>query len=288
MTLKQAAQSAHLAMRERIKSTQRGVPTFFDNYFMKILKRLLETEEIHNWDVASPRSQEAEHTRIFRELGWIHSYLANQSQGRFVPFAARRSDERFRSSSDVAALDMVMSQGTSRCLEWKGSALFKSVYDFALIPMLMSELKPATILEIGSGTGASAGWMADLARSTGLETSVYSVDIKPASSTHPGVKFLVGDCMAPATLFSAELLAQAPHPWLVLEDAHANVAGVLTYLDQFVRPADYLFVEDSGGKVAELEKFMETHANRYLVDTRYTDFFGRNATCAPNSIFVKS
>ena len=25
----------------------------------------------------------------------------------------------------------------------------------------------------------------------------------------------------------------------------------------------------------------------YLVDTRFTDFFGRNATCAANSIFVQ-
>jgi hypothetical protein len=31
--------------------------------------------------------------------------------------------------------------------------------------------------------------------------------------------------------------------------------------------------------------FLDAHAGRYAVDTRYTDFFGRNATSAPNSIF---
>ena len=46
----------------------------------------------------------------------------------------------------------------------------------------------------------------------------------------------------------------------------------------------------SGGfrdKSGDLAKFSNARANRYKVDTRYIDFFGRNATCAANSIFVR-
>jgi cephalosporin hydroxylase len=56
---------------------------------------------------------------------------------------------------------MLMSQGTTACLEWKGKPLFKTVFDYAMLPMLLWELKPATVFEIGSGAGASAIWMAD-------------------------------------------------------------------------------------------------------------------------------
>ena len=42
-----------------------------------------------------------------------------------------------------------MSQGTAACLTWKGAPLFKSVFDFAILPMLLWELKPATVFEIG-------------------------------------------------------------------------------------------------------------------------------------------
>jgi hypothetical protein len=59
-------------------------------------------------------------------------------------------------------------------------------------------------------------------------------------------------------------------------------------MDHFLAPGDYLFVEDSRIKTQDLIRFLAQRAQRYDVDTRYTDFFGRNATCAANSIFVRT
>jgi hypothetical protein len=73
----------------------------------------------------------------------------------------------------------------------------------------------------------------------------------------------------------------------VIEDAHINVHDVLDHIDGFLARGDYLFVEDSRDKSGDLAKFSNARANRYKVDTRYIDFFGRNATCAANSIFVR-
>jgi hypothetical protein len=36
-----------------------------------------------------------------------------------------------------------------------------------------------------------------------------------------------------------------------------------------------------------LREFVGRHAGEYLVDTRFTDYFGRNATCAADAIFVR-
>src|SRR5262245_64062424 len=108
-----------------------------------------------------------------------------------------------------------MSQGRRVGRWWKGTPLFKTVFDFAILPMLLWELKPGSVFEIGSGTGASARWIADTLAAFGSNAQVYSVDIKPVGETYPNVRFFAGDCKAPGSLFDAGLLGSAPHPFLV-------------------------------------------------------------------------
>jgi len=93
--------------------------------------------------------------------------------------------------------------------------------------------------------------------------------------------------MIPAAL-DAALLDAAPHPWLVIEDAHHNVAAVLAQFHAFLRKGDYLYVEDSEIKRDDIRQFLAERGGCYLVDTGFTDFFGRNATCALDSIFLRA
>ena len=99
---------------------------------------------------------------------------------------------------------------------------------------------------------------------------------------------LQGDCSDPERLFDAALLRTAPHPWLVVEDAHHNVGGVLEHFHKYLSSSDYLVVEDSDVKRETLRQFIGDRPDAYLVDTRFTDNFGRNATCAADSIFVRT
>jgi cephalosporin hydroxylase len=286
-SLKEAAHAAFVARRERILHAQRGIMTFFDNYFEKIIKNLVAAKDVHGWDPESPAAAAPKNARMFTDLRWLSRQLANARHGRFVPYAVRRADERNMPVTEIGPLETLMSQGAKDCLAWKGKPLFKTVFDFALLPMLLWDLKPATIFEIGSGTGASAEWLADTAREQGLSVQVYSADITPPALSYPKVQFFAGDCNDPATLFPAALLAAAAKPWLIIEDAHVNVHSVLAHFDRLLAPGDYFVVEDSAAKVQDLETFMDVRGDRYAVDTRYTDFFGRNATSAPNSIFRK-
>ncbi len=286
-SLKHAAQAAFIARKERIEKSQRGVLTYFDFYFAKVIKRLNHTKDIHGWDPEFNPLNNPEHAQMAQELRWLSNHLANEQRGRFVSYTTRRSDERIMPVTEIGYLQMMMSTGVPGCLMWKGQPLFKTVFDFALMPMLLSELKPSTIFEIGSGAGASAQWLADTAREQGIAVKIYSTDLTPPAHSCPGVQFLPGDCNDPVGLFPTALLEAAERPVLVLEDAHVNVLGVLTHFHKYLSPGDYLVVEDSGVKVQDLDAFMDVQGNHYAVDTRYTDFFGRNATCAPNSIFRK-
>ena len=195
------------------------------------------------------------------------------SQPRYIPYNDRPT------SSHVHVENLLMSQGVKDCMTWRGIALGKSVYDFALIPMMIWEIQPASIIEIGSGEGASAIWMADLCKSYNLPTRVYSIDIEPPSIKYLDVTFLKGDSREISN-FDTEML---PHPWIILEDAHIEVNKVMEYFEEHMHSGDYMIIEDTRGKKGSALEI----PNTLHVDAHYCDYFGRNATSAMNTILCK-
>ena len=188
-------------------------------------------------------------------------------------------------TSHIHIDNLLMSQGVKDCMTWRGIALGKSIYDFALIPMIIWENRPATILEIGSGEGASAIWMADLCKSYSMSTSwykVHSIDIEPPNIKHERVTFSKGDIreINNNTIFDIENL---PHPWIILEDAHVEVNKVMTYFEKHMHTGDYIIIEDSRGKLQTKLKV----PNTLHVDAYYCDYFGLNATSSMNTILCK-
>ena len=197
-----------------------------------------------------------------------------REQKRFVPFHERPTH------THIPIDAFLMSQGVKNCMTWRGIELGKSVYDFALLSMIIWENSPATIFEIGSGEGASAIWMADLCKSYDMNTRVLSIDIEPPSIEHEGVTFLQGNSEEIEASISFENM---PHPWLILEDAHVNINGILEYFHNTMHTGDYIVIEDSRGR---LQTKLNV-PNTLYVDTHYCDYFGRNSTSSMNTILCK-
>lgn len=266
----------------------------FDKWFIRVMTRLMSLDQERPWEF-SIADEIARSPAQSRGLEWdfqrLRLFLDRWQQGRFVAYADRERSANFyypRYGTEFGSDVLLTCQGAPFLPQWRGLPLMKTVFDLAIYPQLVAELRPLTIFEIGSGSGASAMWLADHAKLLSLPTQVHSVDIVPAPHPHPAVTFHRGDCQNPEGLFGLDLLNSAPHPWLVLEDAHHNVQAVLNHLHPFLRTADYLYVEDSEIKRDEIRRFLSAHPDCYLVDTKFTDFFGRNATCALDSIFVRT
>lgn len=210
--------------------------------------------------------------------------LSRQRQGRFESYFVRRA----LTGSDVPKHMLAFSQGVGRCNHWKGVPMQKTIFECALYPMLLWELKPKTIIEVGSGTGASAVWMADQAKAFGVQAHIYSLDLHKSPLTHEWVTFIEGNCNEIERVLPHTMLVSLPHPWLVIEDAHENVLSVIRHLGSHLEVDDYLIVEDSEpGKEDAIGKLLFENPGRYAVDTWYTDFFGYNATCAVDSILKR-
>jgi cephalosporin hydroxylase len=186
---------------------------------------------------------------------------------------------------------------------YRGVPMLKDPFDMALYPMLLWQLKPRTIFEIGSKSGGSGLWFGDLLNSFQLETHVYSVDIVRVDSvTHPRVTFLEGDGRRLGACWSESFLRGLPRPWLVIEDAdhvYETSSAVLRFFHPWLQAGEYIVVEDGiisdlaqipdcdSGPHRAIKEFLGTHGNEYEIDGDYCDFFGYNVTWSSNGFLRK-
>lgn len=187
---------------------------------------------------------------------------------------------------------------------YRDIAMQKHPVEIALYLQLIWEVKPRTILEIGSLSGGSAVWMADTLNSFGVDGRVVSIDLTPPSPAYRpvNVAFLRGDQNALAATLTADFIAALPRPWLVIEDAshhYAPTLAVLRFFDPLLEPGEYIVVEDGnvtemgvdarfkGGPARAIAEFLRDRGGAYQIDTRYCDHYGRNVTGNPNGYLRK-
>jgi cephalosporin hydroxylase len=292
--LKAAALKFLEETRAKVEREQHGLLSIFDSWLTRVLKCLIDFDPTRSWEDSVHENvlrSSAQGQSLQWDLQRLRLFLDRWQQGRFVEFSRReQSGVHYhpRFGTEFGADVLLTCQGAPSLMPWRGTPLMKNVFDFAIYPTLIAELRPQTVFEVGSGLGASATWFADNLTICGIEGRVHSVDRVRVLMEQPGVSFYQGDCSDPERLFDDELLRTEPHPWLVVEDAHHNVADVLEQFHKYLLPGDYVVVEDSDVKRPALRKFVGAHPGDYLVDTRFTDFFGRNATCAADSILIRT
>jgi cephalosporin hydroxylase len=183
-------------------------------------------------------------------------------------------------------------QGYNIARVYKGLLCGKSPIDLWLYSACLWELKPRTVIELGSLQGGSALWLVDQAAAMGLDCEVHSFDLlsKAVSprAKHPRLHFHQADLKSLESL-DAGLLKQLPHPWIVVDDAHVNVLNVLSCIREFMREGDYFVKEDTDGlgtTIENAEYLSLAESLGFYVDRIYADGFGLNVTTARNSWFT--
>jgi cephalosporin hydroxylase/lipopolysaccharide biosynthesis glycosyltransferase len=186
---------------------------------------------------------------------------------------------------------------------YKGIRTVKNPFDLALYPQLIWQVKPRTIIEIGSFRGGSALWLGDMVTAFNLDTHIYSVDVNLVTGiNHPRVTYLSGSGRELDKVFSSKFIEKLPRPLLVIEDAdyqHETSLKVLDFFHQYLLPDEYIIVEDgivsnmgedslyNGGPGRAIRDFLETNSHSYQIDTRYCDFYGKNLTWCINGFLRK-
>ncbi len=171
--------------------------------------------------------------------------------------------------------------------------------EMALYTLLIWNLKPKTIIEIGSKSGGSALWMADQMAAFELDGRIVSIDLTPPTPSYhrSNISFLRGDANRLEDVLSREFLSSLPRPLLVIEDASHQYAATLSvrrFFNPIMQIGEYFVVEDGnvsdmgddahldGGPGRAISQFLSETRGRYEIDTAYCDHYGHNVTGNPN------
>jgi len=173
---------------------------------------------------------------------------------------------------------------------YRGVQTFRCPFDYVMYQMIVSEVQPDLVIEIGTNFGGTTLYLADLMQALGKGV-IHSIDIEDRApkivKDHPRV-----------TLF--------PDGWqgydsnqtknfqkvLVIDDGshmYEDVAGALDKFAPLVSVGSYYIVEDGildqlgmkeqyhGGPLKAIREFLPHHPE-FEVDRKYCDMFGKNAT----------
>lgn len=182
--------------------------------------------------------------------------------------------------------------------------MIKHPVEIALYMRLIQQVRPASIIEIGSLSGGGAVWMGDLLNTFGINGRVISIDLVPPEPffVPANVSFLRGDAADLGHLLTAELIATLPRPWLIIEDSshhYAVTLAAMRFFDPLLQSGEYIVVEDGiltalghdgdyeGGPARAIAEFLEERGRSYEIDASYCDQFGVNLTGNPNGYLRK-
>ena len=190
-------------------------------------------------------------------------------------------------------------QGHHR-VTYKGVPAIKCPFDYVLYQMLIADLKPDLIVEIGTNKGGSALYLGDLLELNG-KGEIHTIDLPSNNEDqllhkHPRIRvFKPGyEQYDTALLHNAGTI-------LVIEDGSHQYRDSIACLEKFgsfVTKGSYYIVEDgivndlgmekefNGGPCKAINEYLQQHPE-YIIDRRYCDFFGKNATFNTNGYLKK-
>lgn len=174
---------------------------------------------------------------------------------------------------------------------YRGVPAAKCPFDYVIYQMIVHEVKPDLILEIGTRNGGSALYLADLLSMTG-QGKIHTVDLpankeNQALHTHGRIS-IFKEGYENYDIGQLENFRKI----IVIEDGshmYADSLRCLQLFSPFVSADSYYIAEDGivnelgreaefdGGPVRAIKEFLKTDS-RFIIDDKWTSFFGKNAT----------
>ncbi len=175
-------------------------------------------------------------------------------------------------------------------VKYRGVSAVRCPFDYVIYQMIINELKPDLVIEIGTNKGGGALYIADLMDLMG-HGEIHTIDVvsdhEKVVEEHPRIKLFFNG------FANYDLHLAAPFKRIiVIDDSSHTYENTLSALNKFapiVTTNSYFIVEDGiidelgiekdfgGGPLRAIEEFLADNSN-FIVDRKWTDFFGRNAT----------
>lgn len=188
-------------------------------------------------------------------------------------------------------------------MQYRGVNVLKFPFDYVLYQMIIFEVKPDLIIEIGTYGGGNALYMADLLDTFKIDGEVHTIDIHPQLTpdmscgsdlvvTHPRIKYFNAGYQG-YDLKNTE----GKERILIIDDGSHKYEDVLNALRKFnhlIKKGSYFIVEDgncyqlypgstewNGGPMRAIDEFLKEN-NDFEIDRKWCDFYGEDSTFNTN------
>lgn len=185
-------------------------------------------------------------------------------------------------------------------ITYRGVPCIKCPFDYVTYQMILEEIKPDLIIEIGTNKGGSALYLADLMDIMG-KGQIHSIDIQDEAfdlaRKHPRIKLFTQGWEK----YDLDL-SKNFETILVIEDSSHEYKNTLQAIQKFapvVSSGSYLIVEDGilnilgwgksfgGGPLRAINEFLASRSD-FEIDKKWEDFFGNQATFNPKGFLKKT
>lgn len=175
-------------------------------------------------------------------------------------------------------------------ITYRGVKAIKCPFDYVIYQMILFNLKPDLIIEIGSNKGGGALYLADLMNIIG-HGEIHTIDIADnfdeLVKSHPRIKTFINGYEK----YDLEL-ANTFQKILIIEDASHTYPDSTNCLNKFstiVSIGSYYIVEDGiidklgmkkaykGGPKKAIKEFLANN-KKFIIDKDWCNMFGKNAT----------
>jgi cephalosporin hydroxylase len=179
---------------------------------------------------------------------------------------------------------------------YRGVPAVRCPFDYVMYQMIINQVKPDLIIEIGTYMGGGALYMADLLNIMN-KGMVHTIDRQKLSGDmvwkHNRIKCFT-DGWEKYDLKEAENYKTI----LVIEDSahtYENTIAVMKKFGPVVSKNSYFIIEDGiisdlgeyhGGPTKAIKEYLKGN-NNYRIDRKWCDFFGMNATFNVNGYLLK-
>lgn len=184
-------------------------------------------------------------------------------------------------------------------LLYKDVPIIKCPFDYVIYQMILWEVKPDLIIEIGTNRGGSALYFADLLDIIG-HGEIHTIDIEDMACAevkkHPRIKFFK-EGYQHYDLKNAEGFEKI----IVIEDGshtYQDVKETISKFNSVVNLGSYFIVEDgiidklgwkkiyNGGPNRAIKEFIKED-DTFVIERKWCDMFGINATFNTNGFLKK-
>lgn len=174
---------------------------------------------------------------------------------------------------------------------YKGVPAIKCPFDYVIYQMIVFEVQPDLIIEIGTNAGGSSLYLADLLE-LNKKGELHTIDLPGNTEhhslhSHSRIKLFKSGFEKYDTAELSKFKTV-----LVIEDGshiYEDSLAAIKKFSPFVSPGSYYIVEDgiidhlgrkkeyNGGPIRAIEEFLSIN-EKFSIERRWCDFFGKNST----------